>query len=78
MIDGGILLILVGIVLMALTPIERAWAHHKHERAAISPGLFKSFPFIAPDPALDELRDRAEAAISSDALPREQHCRARP
>lgn len=78
MIDGGILLILIGIVLMALTPIERAWAHRKHERAASSPGLFHPFPFVAPDPAIDELRGRAEAAISSGALPRRQHRRERP
>lgn len=71
MIEGGVILCLVGFLLALANPVERTIAHRRHAQVgAFEDTLRGAFPLHPPTPAFDDLVSRAETALEQDALSR--------
>lgn len=73
MIDGGIIVMLMGALALAIAPAERAFAHRRWIRTEIiEPALRRAFPPPPPKQELERLAISAEAAVESAELRRNQ------
>lgn len=71
MIDGGLLVMLLGAGVLALPPVERLFSARRWIPAEmIEPALRRSFPLPPPEQQLERLVNAAEAAVQSAALRR--------
>ena len=61
MIDGGLLLMILGALGMGVVPIEAALAHRRWVKSLphLAPWL-KGIPFAPPDPALERILEQLE------------------
>ena len=69
MIDGGFVMIMIGVLVMFVPPTHRIVAHRR--AIGVLPyaaALQQAFPAAAPTPSLTRLVGEAEAALESDAL----------
>jgi LPS O-antigen subunit length determinant protein (WzzB/FepE family) len=76
MIDGGIVIMLIGALTLAIAPAERLIATRRWVRTAyIEPALRQAFPTPPPERRLERLAVSAEAAVQSAAIRRSQRRR---
>ena len=69
MMGVGEVLMLVGMLALLVTPIDRALTHHRVSQTTVfEDALKRAFPFTPPSPALDALARRAEEALEQDDL----------
>lgn len=67
----GEILVLVGMMAMMVSPIERTLSHRRHIQTEMFEGALKrAFPFPAPSPSIDDLVHAAERALEQEALSR--------
>jgi hypothetical protein len=76
MIDGGIIVMLLGALTLAVAPAERMLAARRWVRTGyIEPALRHAFPPPPPEQRLEWLVVSAEAAVESAAIRRSQRHR---
>jgi hypothetical protein len=76
MIDGGILVMLLGALTLAIAPAERMLAARRWVRTEyLEPALRQAFPPPPPEQRLERLAVSAEAAVESAAIRRSQRQR---
>lgn len=69
MIDGGFMMIMIGVLVMFVPPTHRIVSHRRAVRVLpYAAALQQAFPAAAPTPSLSRLVNEAEAALESDAL----------
>lgn len=69
MIDGGLLLIMLGAIALVVIPLQDAIAYRRWARTAtIGQTLRAAVPMAEPTPALDRLVIEADVAIARDEL----------
>lgn len=73
MIDGGLIVMLIGALALAIGPFERVLAHRRWVRTElIEPALCRVFPPPPPEQRLERLAASAEAAVESAKLRRKR------
>lgn len=73
MIDGGVIVMLIGALVLAIGPAERALANRRWIRTEfIEPALRRAFPPPPPAQDLERLAISAEASVESAKLRRQQ------
>ena len=73
MIDGGLIVMLIGALALAIGPFERVLANRRWVRTElIEPALRNAFPPPPPEQRLDRLAVSAEAAVESAKLRRQR------
>ena len=64
MIEGGVIMLLVGIALTFAQPVTKTMAHRRYHREVLmSMELTSVFPIPAPDPELESLLAAAAQAV---------------
>jgi hypothetical protein len=73
MIDGGLIVMLIGALVLAIAPAERLLANRRWVRTEfIEPALRRAFPPPPPKQDLERLAISAEASVESAKLRRDQ------
>lgn len=76
MIDGGLIVMLIGALALAIGPAERVLANRRWVRTElIEPALRRAFPPPPPEQKLERLIVSADAAVESARIRREQRRR---
>lgn len=76
MIDGGLIVMLIGALALAIAPFERVIANRRWVRTElIEPALRRAFPPPPPAASLDRLAISAESAVDSAKILRAQRRR---
>ncbi len=61
MIDGGLILVMLGALGMGIVPIEAAFAHRRWVKSIQHAAHWlKGIPVVAPDPALDRIVEQID------------------
>lgn len=73
MIDGGLIVMLIGALALAIAPAERLLANRRWVRTEfIEPALLRAFPPPPPKQDLERLAISAEASVESAKIRRGQ------